>query len=103
MESWLHQSRLSAVWILTYVLAIHVVVEGEAVGGAVGVHVEGGGQETGLVPVLARPRRLDVHVETCGGVTTRSDQSTLKHTWLLDCEAPQTRPLCDVDGQEKIK
>lgn len=41
-----------------------MVVEGEAVGGAVGVHVEGGGQETGLVPVLARPRCLDVHVET---------------------------------------
>lgn len=58
-------------------LAVHVVVEGEAVGGAVGggalgVHVEGGGQEAGLVPILPRPRRLDVHVETCrqgGGKT----------------------------------
>lgn len=51
-------------------LAVHVVVEGEAVGGAagggaLGVHVEGGGQQPGLVSVLPRPRRLDVHVETC--------------------------------------
>lgn len=84
-------------------LAIHVVVEGEAVGGAVGVHVEGGGQETGLVPVFAWPRRLDVHVETCGGVTTQSDQFTLKHMWLLDSEAPQTLPLCDVRRLLSVK
>lgn len=49
---------------LTYVLAVHVVVEGEAVGGAVGVDVKGGRQEAGLVPVLTGPRRLNVHVET---------------------------------------
>lgn len=60
---------------LTYVSPIHVVVEGEAVGGvvgdgggrgrALGVHVEDGRQQPGLVSVQPRPRRLDVHVETC--------------------------------------
>lgn len=50
--------------------AVHVVVEAEAVGGrvgdAVGVfgrHVEEGAQQSRLVAFLARPRRLDVHVE----------------------------------------
>lgn len=56
-------------------LAVHVVKEGEAIGGAVGggalgVHVESGGQQPGLVSVLPRPRRLDVHVETCHSATT---------------------------------
>lgn len=41
--------------VLTYVLAVHVVEEGEAVGGAVGVDVKGGRQEAGLVPVLTGP------------------------------------------------
>lgn len=55
---------------LTYVLAVHVIVEGEAVGGVVvvvvfGVHVEGGGQEAGLIAILPRSRCLDVHVITC--------------------------------------
>lgn len=60
---------------LTYVLAVHVVKEGEAIGGAVGggalgVHVESGGQQPGLVSVLPRPRRLNVHVETCHSTIT---------------------------------
>ena len=57
---------------LTYVLAVHVVVEGEAVGGdgrhravgALGRHVESRGHQASLVPLQTRPRRLDVHVET---------------------------------------
>lgn len=60
---------------LTYMLAIHVVVEAEAVGGVggdcpigvFGSHAEGGAQEPGFVPVDPRARRLDVHVKTCGG------------------------------------
>lgn len=57
--------------------AVHVVVEGEAVGGAVGdgggggggrgrlgVHVEGGRQQPRFIALQPRPRRLDVHVET---------------------------------------
>lgn len=54
----------------TYVFAVHVVVEAEAVGGrvgdAIGVlgrHVEEGAEQSRLVALLARPRRLDVHVE----------------------------------------
>lgn len=54
----------------TYVFAVHVVVEAEAVGGrvgdAVGVlgrHVEEGAEQSRLVALLAGPRRLDVHVE----------------------------------------
>jgi len=56
---------------LTYVLAVHVVEEAEAVGGRVGdaVRVFGGDveertYEPRLVAVVARPRRLNVHVET---------------------------------------
>lgn len=52
--------------------AVHVIVEGEAVGravgdgggGALGVHVEGGGQQPRFVSLQPRPGRLDVHVET---------------------------------------
>lgn len=57
---------------LTDVFAVHVVVEGEAVGGAgaegggaLGVCVEGGSQQTSFVSILPRPRRLNVHVVTC--------------------------------------
>ena len=57
---------------LTYVLAIHVVVEGEAVGGegrhgavgALGRHVERRGHQASLVPLQTRSGRLNVHVET---------------------------------------
>ena len=58
--------------------AVHVVVEGEAVGGAVaqgggaqGVGVEGGTQETSFVSVLPRPGRLYIHVETCNRTQLR--------------------------------
>lgn len=54
-----------------------MVVEGEAVGGAVGVDVKGGRQETGLVPVLTGSRRLDVHVETWNHMN-----ECLSHDWL---------------------
>lgn len=56
---------------LTYVFAIHVVEEAEAVGRRVGDavrvfgrHIEKWTHEPGLVPFLSRPRCLDVHVET---------------------------------------
>lgn len=54
----------------TYVFAIHVVEEAQAVGGrvgdAVGVlgrHVEVGAKQSRLFALLAWPGRLDVHVE----------------------------------------
>lgn len=78
---------------LTYVFSIHVVVEGEAVGGAVadwgrgektlGVRVESWGQQTSLVALQPRPRRLDVHVETWGTGSQghRSAELQAKHAW----------------------
>ena len=86
---------------LTYVLPVHVVVEGEAVSGvvgdgggrgrALGVHVEGGRQQPGLVSVQPRPRRLDVHVETCEIIRAEPGQRSAQgpHTAWCHTSAPQ--------------
>lgn len=57
--------------------AVHMVVEGKAVGGAVGIDIKGGRQETGLVPFLAGSRRLDVHVETWNHINMKLCSSTV--------------------------
>lgn len=68
-------SIVSSTQSLTYMLAIHVVVEAEAVCGVgadrpvrvFGSHTEGGTQQAGFVPCNPGTRRLDVHVKTCLG------------------------------------
>ena len=73
---------------LTYVFPVHVVEEGEAVGGvvadggggrggALGVGVKGGRQQPSLISVQPRPWRLDVHVETWES-TTRGQRSGVR-------------------------
>lgn len=78
-------------------LAVHVVVEGEAVGGAVGVDVKGGRQETGLVPVLTGSRRLDVHVETWNHMNRRLSHDLLHYRGPSHDQSSDTL-ACHIDG-----